>query len=317
MRRTTWPQLLALVALAIPGARARAAPAGAALPLAGPEAGVFAHDPTLIEDGGTWTLFFTGKGLQAARSTDGGRSWEPSRPVIADRPAWWDDTVPEHVTSDVWAPDAWTYRGRTYLAYAISTFGSNTSAIGLLSAAGPAGPWRDEGLLVRSRARDDFNAIDPELALDEQGAPWLVYGSFWSGIQLQKLDPKRLRPVGARRKLASHPEGIEAPALLRHGEYFYLFVSLGRCCQGVASTYRIAVGRARSITGPYLDRRGVDLRKGGGEVVLQGDERWKGPGGQDVVGDALVYHAYDARDGGRPKLRISALQWDAEGWPGI
>ena len=103
---------------------------------------------------------------------------------------------------------------------------------------------------------------------------------------------------------------------MRHGGFHYLFVSVGRCCQGVASTYRIAVGRSRAITGPYLDRGGRDLRSGGGEVLLASDDRWKGPGGQDLVGgNLLVFHAYDAADGGRPKLRIAELGWDAEGWP--
>jgi len=296
-----------------PGGPSAAAPG---VVLAGPAAGVPAHDPTLIRGGSTWYLFHTGRGIQASRSTDGGRTWEPAPPVIHDRPAWWDDAVPEHYSLEAWAPDAWTYRGRTWLAYAISTFGSNGSAIGLLSAETPAGPWRDDGLLVRSTAKDDFNAIDPELATDEAGAPWLAFGSFWSGIQLVPLDPSTLRPSGARHLLAARPEGIEAPALVHHAGYYFLFVSVGRCCQGVASTYRIAVGRARAIVGPYLDRSGKDLRSGGGEILLVGDDRWKGPGGQDVVdGDLLVYHAYDASDGGKAKLRTATLAWGADGWP--
>jgi arabinan endo-1,5-alpha-L-arabinosidase len=285
-------------------------------PLAGPPAGVFAHDPTLVVGEGTSWVFFTGKGIQALRSADGGATWTPAPPVIRDLPVWWSDAVPEHFTLDAWAPDARAYGGRLQLLYAISTFGSNASAIGRLSAETPAGPWRDEGLVIRSTPADDWNAIDPELVVDEQGTPWLAFGSFWSGIQLVPLDRAKLTPAGPRRVLASRPEGIEAPALLRHGEHWFLFVSEGRCCRGVESTYRIVVGRSRALVGPYLDRRGQDLRAGGGEVLLAGDARWKGPGGQDVVGDdVLVYHAYDAEDGGKAKLRIARLSWDAEGWP--
>lgn len=317
---------LALAALAAAAAFAagsacqahRAAPPpldSSPLPLVGPAAGVVAHDPTLLRDGDAWFLFHTGRGIQGARSDDGGRTWQVMPPVIRDRPGWWDDAVPEHYSLDVWAPDAWWYRGRVWLAYAISTFGTNASAIGLLSAATPAGPWHDEGLRIRSTAGDDFNAIDPELALDEAGRPWLAFGSFWSGIQLVSLDPGTLRPAGPRHVLASRPEGIEAPALARHGGFYFLFVSVGRCCQGVSSTYRIAVGRSRAITGPYLDRSGRDLRAGGGEILFAGDDRWKGPGGQDAVGNGLVFHAYDAAEGGKPKLRAAALSWDADGWP--
>jgi arabinan endo-1,5-alpha-L-arabinosidase len=57
------------------------------------------------------------------------------------------------------------------------------------------------------------------------------------------------------------------------------------------------------------------MRAGGAEIVFDGDARWIGPGGQDVAGEGLVYHAYDARDGGRPKLRVSALRWGDDGWP--
>jgi arabinan endo-1,5-alpha-L-arabinosidase len=294
-----------------PEARAAQPPPG---PLSDPPP--FAHDPTLVRGEGGWYVFFTGKGIQALRSSDGGRTWTPAPPVIRDFPEWWSDAVPEHVTLDAWAPDARAYRGRVELLYAVSTFGSNASAIGRLSAATPAGPWRDEGLVVRSTPGDDFNAIDPELFLDEGGAPWLAFGSFWSGIQLVPLDPVTLRPAGPRRVLAARPEGIEAPALARHGGSYYLFVSAGRCCRGVASTYRILVGRAGAVTGPYLDRTGKDLREGGGEVLFAGDERWKGPGGQDTLDDdLLVFHAYDAADGGKAKLRLAKLSWDADGWP--
>ena len=37
---------------------------------------------------------------------------------------------------------------------------------------------------------------------------------------------------------------IEAPVIVRHGGYYYLWVSFDRCCQGAASTYRIMVGRS-------------------------------------------------------------------------
>jgi len=307
----------ALAVLAAVGVARGGEPSGAA-PAAGPAAGVFAHDPTFVSSGGVGHVFFTGKGIQALRTTDGGATWTPAPPVIRDFPGWWSDAVPEHVTLDVWAPDVSAYRGRVRLLYAISTFGTNASAIGQLSAETPDGPWRDDGLVIRSTPRDDWNAIDPELALDEAGAPWLAFGSFWSGIQLVPLDPASLRPAGPRTVLAARPEGIEAPALSRHGGYHYLFVSVGRCCRGVESTYRILVGRSRVITGPYLDRSGKDLRAGGGEPVIEGDARWKGPGGQDVVGDdLLVFHAYDATDGGKPKLRIARLSWDAEGWPAL
>jgi arabinan endo-1,5-alpha-L-arabinosidase len=103
--------------------------------------------------------------------------------------------------------------------------------------------------------------------------------------------------------------------VFRNG-FYYLFVSTGVCCQGVNSTYQIRVGRATSITGPYLDKAGTDLRSGGGTLFDGGNARWIGPGGQDLYGTGvLVRHAYDANDNGNAKLLINTLSWTSDGWP--
>ena len=49
---------------------------------------------------------------------------------------------------------------------------------------------KDEGLVLRSNAHDDFNAIDPNIAFDGKGQPWLSLGSFWSGIKMREIDLK-------------------------------------------------------------------------------------------------------------------------------
>jgi hypothetical protein len=47
-----------------------------------------------------------------------------------------------------------------------------------------------------------------------------------------------------------------------------------------------------------------------------GNDRWRGPGGQDVAGtNVLVRHAYDAQNNGNATLLISNLNWDYDGWP--
>ena len=81
------------------------------------------------------------------------------------------------------------------------------------------------------------------------------------------------------------------------------------------------VGRSETITGPYLDRDGLEMTKGGGTQVTFPTERWKGPGHcavyQENGIDYLVYHAYDAESQGTPTLRIAPISWDDEGWPSI
>jgi arabinan endo-1,5-alpha-L-arabinosidase len=181
--------------------------------------------------------------------------------------------------------------------------------------------------------RDLWNAIDAQLIEDESGTPWLAFGSFWSGLKLVKMQPDRLRvaepqewhAIAKRERSVLQPDeepepaAIEAPFIFRKGGYYHLFVSWDHCCRGAKSTYKIAIGRSKDIRGPYLDKQGRDLAKGGGTILLQGDERWAGVGHNSAYTfdgkDYLVYHAYDRNDGGKSKLRILELQWDAEGWP--
>lgn len=79
------------------------------------------------------------------------------------------------------------------------------------------------------------------------------------------------------------------------------------------------VGRSRSITGPYVDRGGVLLTRGGGTLVLSGYGRIRGPGHTSMLQedgrDLLVHHMYDAEEDGVPKLQLRPLVRDREGWP--
>jgi arabinan endo-1,5-alpha-L-arabinosidase len=190
--------------------------------------------------------------------------------------------------------------------------------------------WDDLGKVISSYPSDDWNAIDPNIVLDEQGQPWLSFGSFWGGIKLRKIDPatgklssqdQTLYSLASRPRTPELPGAIEAPVIIRKNGYYYLFVSFDFCCRGQNSTYNIRVGRARRVTGPYVDRSGKPMTEGGGTLVLAGEGRWRGPGHCAVLlakdGDKLVYHAYDAEVHGVPTLRISPLSWDAEGWPEI
>jgi arabinan endo-1,5-alpha-L-arabinosidase len=197
--------------------------------------------------------------------------------------------------------------------------------------------WVDEGFVTRSVTTDNFNAIDPNLVIDKSGQTWLDFGSFWSGIKLVKVnrrtgkpaDHARLYSLASRAKpenaapakpnLPADWEAVEAPFIVMHGRYYYLFVSWDLCCKGAKSTYRTMVGRSSKITGPYLDKTGKAMSEGGGSELLVGNEGWLGPGGESVwLGngknpDIIAYHAYEATTG-RPALQISTLIWQ-DGWP--
>ena len=279
------------------------------------------HDPAIIEQEDVFYLWHTGPRLFGKTSRDL-RHWEAAPSALGARnPAWVAREVPG--ATDLWAPDVSWFGGQYHLYYSASTFGSNTSCIGHATRSSlAAGAWADRGPVICSNhaAPDNFNAIDPNVIVDEAGTAWLVFGSFWDGIKAVELDPAGTRKGTTVYALASRNGGpIEAPFVVHRCSYYYLFVSFDKCCSGVDSTYNIRVGRAKQVLGPYVDRNGRKLLDGGGTPVLQGDGRFRGPGHNAIIfsDDRAfnVYHAYDARAGGNPTLRVAELTWDSEDWP--
>ena len=287
------------------------------------------HDPAVIREGDTFYLFSTGQlsaktGLIPWRTSKDLVHWTYRAAVFAGLPAWGLEKVPG--AKGLWAPDI-VFTGREYrLYYSVSTFGQNRSAIGFASTTtlDPGKPgygWTDRGLVFESTPKDDFNSIDPNIFIDRDGSHWMAFGSFWSGIKIIQLDPSTGKPLRDARvhALASRPPpgAVEAPFLIKRRGFYYLFVSFEFCCRAANSTYYTVVGRSRNVLGPYVDREGTAMLKGGGSPVLHArlDEtrRWRGPGHVAILRerdrDYIVYHAYDARNGGVSTLRIQQLGW--------
>jgi len=297
------------------------------------------HDPVIIRQGSTYYVFCTGNGINMWSSKDM-INWKHEKPVFETAPKWAVEAVPGFKNT-IWAPDISYNNGLYYLYYAVSTFGKNGSCIGVatnktLDPNHDAYKWQDHGKVVQSiPGRDLWNAIDPNLAFDNNKIPWLAFGSWWTGIKLVKLNDsltglaqpeawytiaKRLRDFTTDERSAGSA-AIEAPFIFNKGKYYYLFVSFDLCCQGEKSTYKIAIGRSEKITGPYVDKNGVDMNKGGGSIVVQGNDLWYGVGHNAVCTfdgtDYIVFHGYDAKDKGRSKLIIKKLDWNKEGWPEV
>lgn len=287
------------------------------------------HDPVIIKCGSYYYVFSTGVGIPIRRSKDL-VNWERIGKVFAKNlPAWAEQEVPG--VKGLWAPDISFRDGKYWLYYSVSTFGNNGSRIGLatnttLDPADPNYRWTDEGVVYASEPSDDFNAIDPNIAIVEKDRIVMTFGSFWSGIKLIDIDPSTGKPWPGQDKLvsvASRPEekAVEAPFLIRHGDYYYLFVSFGACCKGVDTKYDVRVGRARKPEGPYEDRDGVNMMEGGATLILETKTHVRGPGHcavlQDGPKDYLVHHFYDARDNGLPHLQIRPISWSDDGWPTV
>jgi arabinan endo-1,5-alpha-L-arabinosidase len=348
------------------GAMARAQNTPKALVLSGDFNGT--HDPSIAVDDGKYYVFATGAvhpdhregpppapptGDKATnvrpataqlpqfpiRCSDDLHVWKRCGAVFPSIPEWIQQMSPK--TEELWAPDVSYFDGLYHLYYAFSAFGKNTSGIALatnetLDPASPKYKWVDRGLVLRSLATDDFNAIDPNLILDGKGEAWLSFGSFWKGIKMRHLDRKtgmlsktdtKVYALASRQpgplakprnpNLPPDNEAIEAPFILYHSGYYYLFVSWDLCCRGLKSTYSTHVGRSTKVTGPYLDKDGKPMEDGGGSPLLLANGKWLGPGGESLLHlpgeDLIVFHAYSAVDG-HPALHISTIGWK-DGWP--
>jgi arabinan endo-1,5-alpha-L-arabinosidase len=308
----------------------------------------FVHDPSIIQEGKTWYLFCTTTGRKPdgeipVRCSEDLHEWKQCGTVFDHIPDWIKQESPG--TKNLWAPDISFFAGEYHLYYAYSLFGKNTSGIALatnktLDPHDPKFHWEDHGLVLRSRTEDDFNAIDPNVVEDGKGGVWMAFGSFWDGIKMRRLDPTtgklsefdpKVYSLARRKRPADRPpnppglpgnwQAIEAPFIVHHGKYFYLFVSFDLCCRGTRSNYKTMVGRSREVTGPYIDANGTPMLEGGGTPFLLGNNRWLGPGGESIRmrkehggdHDIIVFHAYDSKTGA-PYLQISTITW-SHGWP--
>jgi arabinan endo-1,5-alpha-L-arabinosidase len=290
--------------------------------------GVTTRDPSSIAKCKTeYWVFYTGRGVPSYRSRDLVK-WECGPAVFKAAPEWIAKIVPENRHMQYWAPDIIKLGDRYLLYYSVSTIGKMTSAIGLatsptLDPDDPAYHWTDQGFVVRTQAGDGYNAIDPSVFHDSDGSLWLTFGSYWSGIKLIQLDPQTGKRMAPDSKLISiaYNESIEASYLCRHGDYYYLFVNWGSCCQGPKSTYNIRIGRSKSVTGPYLDKAGVDMLHSGGSLFLATTNGpLIGPGHAGTLlaqGKDWFTSDFEAdlRMDGRATLAIMPLRWNADGWP--
>ena len=284
------------------------------------------HDPsTIIKCGDEFWVYYTGNGLNSYHSKDL-LHWERVPRVITEMPKWVTDVVPEQ-RGNYWAPDI-TYHNKQYLLYyAASRFGQRTNAP---SASPPTSrsipkPRTIFGTTKASSSKlPTTTTTTPSIPALSKGMPapfGCRFGSYWSGIKLIQLDPltgKRIAPDSPIHALA-YNRSIEASAIYHHGDYYYLWVNWGTCCRGVNSTYDIRIGRSKEITGPYLDKTGTDMLKGGGTLFLDTTGAFIGPGHAGILADGDKYwfscHYYDGTQNGASFLAIRPLRWGPDGWP--
>jgi len=285
------------------------------------------HDPVMIKEGKTYSVFHTGRGISIKTSNDK-ITWRNAGRVF-DRntlPAWHKEDIPAQDGS-LWAPDIHYANGKYYLYYSVSAWMSFNSSIGLatnttLDSTLPAYRWKDEGKVIDSRnGGEGVNTIDPNAFRDNDGRLWLFYGSYKAGLRLVELNPVTGKLLNEQ---APQPTTIttslgEGVFVIKGGGYYYIFASRGRCCAGMNSTYQIVMGRSKNIKGPYLNKEGKSWVDNNYSLFLAGDstEPGRGHNGFFTDGDTtfIVYHAYTRSAGGASLLNIKPLYVDEDAWP--
>lgn len=295
------------------------------------------HDPTIVEIGGKRFCFSTsGDGFTVVRESTDWSKWKTLGPIFGIEPKWLSERY-DH--KSIWAPDVLVLGKKVRVYYCKSNFGTNKSVIGLAENASfdpnrPLEGWVDKGLVYETKPGDDKNAIDAETIVDEKGRHWMFFGSYWSGIHVAELDP-----ASGFLKSPSNPaitcvakntgergNPLEGAAVLKRGDYYYLFVSYGLAAQGVRSTYRIMVGRSKNAQGPFVDAGGKSMSDGGFVNVMKTSPPMMSPGHCDVLTlqdgrTVMPYHFYDARKAwngdnwGLPTLQVRELLWTKDEWP--
>lgn len=248
------------------------------------------------------------------------------------RPTW------GSLNAGLWAPDIVKIGEKFLLYYSLSVWGDSNPGIGVASSNHPLGPWTDHGELLRSESIGVNNSIDPAV-FEAEGKVYMIWGSFRGiyGIELSSDGLSLKNPLTAKDDKI-HLAGFETSSgfnlstyegayIIFKDNYYYMFVSLGSCCDGHNSSYQVRVARSSSPMGPYVDHNNQSMKDANrGRQVLIGNAYFSGPGHNAVIQDDegnyfIIYHGYDRSEdpfyGNSPRrsLLLDKLLWDEDGFP--
>ena len=301
-------------------------------------------DPSVIQGDDGWLYAFSTNRV-VLKSRDGCEWLIHSRNVIP-RPAWGDEYYGRPINAGVWAPDVRKVQGRWIFYYSLSAWGL-PCGIGYAIAENAGGPYVDQGKLFNCTEIGIENCIDPQVFVEDDGSVFMVVGSF-RGIYLIELTRDGTACLNGveyqkahKTLLAGYPgpwdgSTYEGSYIVKKGEFYYYFGSVGTCCEKEKSTYKVYVARAKNIRGPYCGADGVPITRSGhgttyGNLVVEApktspqsaSKTVAGPGHNSVFVDAngdwwLYYHAYTSLDGFRTRhFFMDKMVWDEDGFPHV
>lgn len=275
-------------------------------------------DPSVIKgDDGYYYLYATEdiRNLPIHRSKDL-VNWE----LVGT--AFTDETRPDfEPKGGLWAPDINKIGDKYVLYYSMSVWGGEwTCGIGCAVADTPAGKFKDCGMMFRSNGINVQNSIDP-FYIEDGGKKYLFWGSF-HGIYGIELSDDGLKVKEGAKPVQVAGDAYEGTYIHKRDGYYYLFASIGRCCEGIKSTYTTVVGRSDKLFAPYLDKQGRSMSDNHHEVLIQKNESFVGTGHNseivtDKAGDDwMFYHAVKVSDPDGRVLMLDKIVWEDD-WPSV
>lgn len=229
-----------------------------------------------------------------------------------------------------WASEMTYINGKYVLYFSWAKMnGADVSYTAVAVSDSPLGPFPNSKALITN---EEFgsNVID-QFYYEENGKKYMFFGSF-KGIYVTELTDDGLsvkRDVDGMPVLKKQVCGnaFEGTNIYKKNGYYYLFASIGNCCNGINSSYKVVVGRSKDLLGPYVDKKGKGMLDNSWELVLEGDgQKWIGPGHNSIIiqddegTDWMIYHSYmkDANGGVGGRLgMLDRVLWTNDGWPYI
>ncbi len=297
-------------------------------PYSNPLTDYSAADPTVLKENDHSFYVYCTNTWQALHSADLVNWTKCDQNLFEKRPSF--------VTGSgvsVWAPDIEKIGDKYVLYYAMSAMGKpENAAIGTAYSDSPQGPFKldksrdGKGLLFTSKEIDVRNSIDP-CFFEEDGKKWLFWGSF-NGIYAVQLSDDGMNVLNGdleaakKNKVKIAGTAFEAPYICKRGDYYYMFASVGACCNAMLSTYTTVVGRSTSLLGPYVSKSGVSMLDNGYDVVIRANDHFVGPGhNSEIVTDSegnefILYHSYNRMTPSKGRfLMLDRIFWSEDGWP--
>lgn len=273
-------------------------------------------DPTIIRVGNTYyaagTSFDFAPNYPIYESKDL-INWKQIGAVFQEPPQWASD--------DFWAPELYFEDGTFYVYYTTKRKDNRVACIGVATTKDIRQGFTDHGIIIEWGEE----AIDAFVFKDDDGKRyicWKAYG-LTKGREIEilasELSIDGLHLAGEPFTLTDHTKGWkgagdEGPCLMKQNDFYYLFYSVGGCCDNRCD-YRVMVARSKNLKNGWEQFHG--------NPILEGGSSWKCSGHGTLVDTPdkryfYLYHAYNGVDFeyiGRQGM-LDEVVWNNEtGWP--